>query len=132
MAALTPRVSGTDHATLALCVPDGRELVRLLANALDATVRERLDALRLVRDRKSTRLNSSHGYISYAVFCLKKKKKNKNPQLRETRTQTTNPGKLRRLRKIEKLETKTTNSTRHKLSTHTNLELEIFNARLNT
>src|SRR2546422_8203653 len=30
------------------------------------------------RDRKSTRLNSSHGYISYAVFCLKKKKKKKN------------------------------------------------------
>src|SRR5687768_18336354 len=27
-----------------------------------------------VLDRKSTRLNSSHGYISYAVFCLKKKK----------------------------------------------------------
>src|SRR2546429_7064163 len=27
-----------------------------------------------VEDRKSTRLNSSHGYISYAVFCLKKKK----------------------------------------------------------
>src|SRR2546429_7376353 len=26
------------------------------------------------QDRKSTRLNSSHGYISYAVFCLKKKK----------------------------------------------------------
>src|SRR5687768_17706844 len=30
------------------------------------------------RDRKSTRLNSSHGYISYAVFCLKKKKKKEN------------------------------------------------------
>src|SRR2546422_7375128 len=29
-------------------------------------------------DRKSTRLNSSHGYISYAVFCLKKKKKQDN------------------------------------------------------
>src|SRR2546422_7985492 len=29
------------------------------------------------RDRKSTRLNSSHGYISYAVFCLKKKKQKK-------------------------------------------------------
>src|SRR5687768_18307739 len=29
----------------------------------------------LSTDRKSTRLNSSHGYISYAVFCLKKKKK---------------------------------------------------------
>src|SRR2546429_6255090 len=28
----------------------------------------------LSRDRKSTRLNSSHGYISYAVFCFKKKK----------------------------------------------------------
>src|SRR5256884_2553766 len=30
-------------------------------------------------DRKSTRLNSSHGYISYAVFCLKKKKTIANP-----------------------------------------------------
>src|SRR2546429_6884357 len=30
-------------------------------------------------DRKSTRLNSSHGYISYAVFCLKKKKKTAHP-----------------------------------------------------
>src|SRR2546422_1983082 len=29
-------------------------------------------------DRKSTRLNSSHGYISYAVFCLKKKKQKKH------------------------------------------------------
>src|SRR2546422_1973777 len=32
---------------------------------------------RVVLDRKSTRLNSSHGYISYAVFCLKKKKKHR-------------------------------------------------------
>src|SRR3989454_8009059 len=31
------------------------------------------------RDRKSTRLNSSHLVISYAVFCLKKKKKNQTP-----------------------------------------------------
>src|SRR2546429_4568810 len=31
-------------------------------------------ANRREKDRKSTRLNSSHGYISYAVFCLKKKK----------------------------------------------------------
>src|SRR2546422_7619451 len=31
-------------------------------------------AFKDLRDRKSTRLNSSHGYISYAVFCLKKKK----------------------------------------------------------
>src|SRR2546422_8113432 len=34
--------------------------------------------LSLGQDRKSTRLNSSHGYISYAVFCLKKKKKLKD------------------------------------------------------
>src|SRR2546422_7922383 len=33
-------------------------------------------------DRKSTRLNSSHGYISYAVFCLKKKKKNRDTHRR--------------------------------------------------
>src|SRR2546427_3831678 len=32
---------------------------------------------KIKRDRKSTRLNSSHSQISYAVFCLKKKKKNK-------------------------------------------------------
>src|SRR2546422_8894731 len=38
--------------------------------------RDRNDAHgKLYGDRKSTRLNSSHGYISYAVFCLKKKKK---------------------------------------------------------
>src|SRR2546422_2714876 len=34
----------------------------------------RRNAASASRDRKSTRLNSSHGYISYAVFCLKKKK----------------------------------------------------------
>src|SRR2546422_7513120 len=32
-------------------------------------------------DRKSTRLNSSHGYISYAVFCLKKKKKTEDKHI---------------------------------------------------
>src|SRR2546422_3913862 len=37
-------------------------------------------------DRKSTRLNSSHGYISYAVFCLKKKKKTTTPTHRTTTT----------------------------------------------
>src|SRR3989454_6827267 len=35
-----------------------------------------VDLARLAGDRKSTRLNSSHLVISYAVFCLKKKKKN--------------------------------------------------------
>src|SRR2546422_5662235 len=38
-------------------------------------VRAGPDDRRTRGDRKSTRLNSSHGYISYAVFCLKKKKK---------------------------------------------------------
>src|SRR2546422_4031351 len=33
-------------------------------------------------DRKSTRLNSSHGYISYAVFCLKKKKADERVHVR--------------------------------------------------
>src|SRR2546422_7483290 len=37
------------------------------------------------RDRKSTRLNSSHGYISYAVFCLKKKKKKKCTSITRTK-----------------------------------------------
>src|SRR5438128_9549680 len=37
-----------------------------------------LEAMGSILDRKSTRLNSSHGSISYAVFCLKKKKKRIN------------------------------------------------------
>src|SRR2546422_1343732 len=42
---------------------------------------------RFVGDRKSTRLNSSHGYISYAVFCLKKKKKKETKSARQEETQ---------------------------------------------
>src|SRR5258707_8877898 len=37
-------------------------------------VEHRLEFVREIKDRKSTRLNSSHANISYAVFCLKKKK----------------------------------------------------------
>src|SRR2546430_7602974 len=40
-----------------------------------------------LRDRKSTRLNSSHSQISYAVFCLKKKKQNHAPTSHEHRQQ---------------------------------------------
>src|SRR3989449_7121200 len=40
----------------------------------DSRVGRIRDAMLPYLDRKSTRLNSSHGYISYAVFCLKKKK----------------------------------------------------------
>src|SRR2546430_3813274 len=44
---------------------------------LDKAIHEkgRLSIMTLLADRKSTRLNSSHSQISYAVFCLKKKKK---------------------------------------------------------
>src|SRR2546422_5671739 len=45
---------------------EGRRSLLVVLQALDAGGKE---------DRKSTRLNSSHGYISYAVFCLKKKKR---------------------------------------------------------
>src|SRR5687768_18332942 len=45
------------------------------------------------RDRKSTRLNSSHGYISYAVFCLKKKKQRTN-QPKRTHKQPTHHASL--------------------------------------
>src|SRR5437762_9251977 len=40
-----------------------------------SVIAERYHALHAKKDRKSTRLNSSHRCISYAVFCLKKKKK---------------------------------------------------------
>src|SRR5687768_17803766 len=55
-------------------------LARYLTSAEIPDARARADGLfaypelRIDQDRKSTRLNSSHGYISYAVFCLKKKK----------------------------------------------------------
>src|SRR2546426_8056731 len=51
-------------------------LFRSLPEALHLCLQWRLSAFRrsMGRDRKSTRLNSSHLVISYAVFCLKKKK----------------------------------------------------------
>src|SRR5947208_8648172 len=56
-------------------------IVRFTAIAPDITkyLQHRLDA---DRDRKSTRLNSSHQIISYAVFCLKKKSKQPKPRPR--------------------------------------------------
>src|SRR2546422_9803983 len=51
----------------------------LSAGAPDDARRVFLEALE-EQDRKSTRLNSSHGYISYAVFCLKKKKNKKESE----------------------------------------------------
>src|SRR2546422_1343225 len=59
------------------CLPKGRARLRRIARCLIHPTQRRLDLPAFARqDRKSTRLNSSHGYISYAVFCLKKKTKN--------------------------------------------------------
>src|SRR2546430_6170330 len=44
------------------------------AKALDDLAQQNKDLASQISDRKSTRLNSSHSQISYAVFCLKKKK----------------------------------------------------------
>src|SRR5256886_2837526 len=58
---------------------------------------------RLLRDRKSTRLNSSHSQISYAVFCLKKKKRGHHhaprlfphtPRLRDGRAPPPDPARI--------------------------------------
>src|SRR2546422_4963375 len=55
----------------------GRVLVEFTVHEADLEdlIAEVVDLELPELDRKSTRLNSSHGYISYAVFCLKKKKK---------------------------------------------------------
>src|SRR2546427_9646800 len=54
--------------------PEGQALIRRLVVG-SHVVTENFRPGTLERDRKSTRLNSSHSQISYAVFCLKKKKK---------------------------------------------------------
>src|SRR5687768_17798341 len=75
------------HEALAVAAAaDGRVAVEEPAEVLDLALKQRVgrmggpaeDEEHEDRDRKSTRLNSSHGYISYAVFCLKKKKKKQN------------------------------------------------------
>src|SRR4051794_21249401 len=55
---------------------DGARVIALVGHALGRVVRRgrRAHARQVTLDRKSTRLNSSHPSISYAVFCLKKKK----------------------------------------------------------
>src|SRR2546422_11478735 len=73
------------HDALPICLqpaPVGIQLphksaVQLATTALFIPAPLRVATVEPEVDRKSTRLNSSHGYISYAVFCLKKKKKTK-------------------------------------------------------
>src|SRR2546429_5746970 len=62
---VTKRSSGRDEKRVVLRLELGHQFLSVLQAAA-------------ILDRKSTRLNSSHGYISYAVFCLKKKKKNEH------------------------------------------------------
>src|SRR5438132_10086072 len=65
------RVDGRDRRGMRHHQADAVLLLRLEGGALSCLPRQG-------RDRKSTRLNSSHTVISYAVFCLKKKKKQKS------------------------------------------------------
>src|SRR2546422_6722787 len=76
-------------------LPDSQTLQKWISTNFGGTSKDLSEKVRLIRtqqrsgrlldygcswgygDRKSTRLNSSHGYISYAVFCLKKKKPSK-------------------------------------------------------
>src|SRR5438105_9034293 len=73
--------SRESESRLSLQVARFTAAVRRLGMSKPPAIRESLDwidALRVLgasEDRKSTRLNSSHEWISYAVFCLKKKKK---------------------------------------------------------
>src|SRR2546430_13469120 len=64
----------SDDGLLPARLPAARELRRRRARG---GVRPGDQGRRQARDRKSTRLNSSHSQISYAVFCLKKKKKSR-------------------------------------------------------
>src|SRR5947209_10339292 len=78
-----PRSTLFPYTTLFRSQIEGRDVRLLLpapalANHVLRNRRERRCAVEPGGDRKSTRLNSSHANISYAVFCLKKKKKTKN------------------------------------------------------
>src|SRR5438034_2083113 len=73
-----PRSTLFPYTTLFRSLTDVFESHGRLMNLLTVRFGDRVDHLRGREDRKSTRLNSSHTVISYAVFCLKKKKKKKN------------------------------------------------------
>src|SRR5690554_7621793 len=76
-------ISGSEAAFFSLS-PEEREGVDVgnepYTETASQLLRQPKDLLAIILDRKSTRLNSSHVRISYAVFCLKKKKK-KNKEL---------------------------------------------------
>ena len=65
---------GTSNTTYYAIFEQGTANFEVGLGTLSASTTLQRDTV-LSKDRKSTRLNSSHGYISYAVFCLKKKNK---------------------------------------------------------
>src|SRR5688572_31221151 len=69
-----PRSTLFPYTTLFRSLLEGEEHLKRRVQSGKRPVHGRAVAL-LEKDRKSTRLNSSHSQISYAVFCLKKKKK---------------------------------------------------------
>src|SRR5947208_4705197 len=69
-----------------LAKPPRSHLIASVEEPVRAAPTSPADQLRLHGDRKSTRLNSSHQIISYAVFCLKKKKKTKYKKNQITQT----------------------------------------------
>src|SRR2546422_3487429 len=79
----SPFVKAGDEVSLGqvLCIVEAMKLMNEIESDISGEVVKKLVAngqpieygQELFADRKSTRLNSSHGYISYAVFCLKKK-----------------------------------------------------------
>src|SRR3712207_7535826 len=73
--AITERGLGPDHPDVAVRLNNLAGLLRATNRLAEAEPLMRRMVEIFVADRKSTRLNSSHANISYAVFCLKKKKK---------------------------------------------------------
>src|SRR5207249_8301829 len=69
-----------------VCVGNDQRSLRRARSMIDCVRGEIVDRCRHKLDRKSTRLNSSHVSISYAVFCLKKKKKKKYENYIEARS----------------------------------------------
>src|SRR2546422_7024814 len=86
-----PRSTLFPYTTLFRSLKAADELAKdkISAEVIDLRTLKPMDTATIVEsvkktDRKSTRLNSSHGYISYAVFCLKKKKKQNRKHDRNT------------------------------------------------
>jgi len=68
-------------------ISQDKKMIERITKKEDPEKKKPKKKLYQIFDRKSTRLNSSHGYISYAVFCLKKKKETQKIYIHRTETQ---------------------------------------------